>query len=99
MVVRPGEGRVPYVPLPRRRPAYSGKIVVAREEGIVEQQPYGSFIKLLCEETTGDERFTVGERTYRPGAAHTTEKRDSEAIHVQHEPDGKTPVWPNTSHL
>jgi mannose-6-phosphate isomerase-like protein (cupin superfamily) len=81
-VIRPGEGRVAYEPLPRRRPAYSGKIVVAREEGIVEQRPYGSFIKLMCEETTGDERFTVGERIYDPGTVVQVEQRDSEAIHI-----------------
>ncbi len=62
MVVRPGEGRVPYVPAERRQPAYAGKIVVPREEGIVEQHPFGTFVKLLCQETIGDERFTVGER-------------------------------------
>jgi oxalate decarboxylase/phosphoglucose isomerase-like protein (cupin superfamily) len=84
---------VPYVPLPRRRPAYSGKIVVAREEGIVEPRPYGSFIKLLCHETTGDERFTVGERTYDPGAAWTTEQRDSEALHFL-KGTGRFLAWP-----
>ena len=82
MVVRPGEGRVPYTPLPRRQPAYEGKIVVAREEGILEPRPYGSLLKLLCEETIGDERFTVGERTYNAGSTWATEQRDSEAIHV-----------------
>ena len=66
MVVRPGQGRVPYVPFERRTPAYSGKIVVAREDGIVEKHSQGSFIKLLCKETTGDEGFTLGERTYDP---------------------------------
>jgi len=83
MVVKPGEGRVPYVPLERRRPTYTGRIVVPREEGIVEQHPFGAFVKLLCQETTGDERFTVGERVYEPGRGPTlVEKRDSEAIHV-----------------
>jgi oxalate decarboxylase/phosphoglucose isomerase-like protein (cupin superfamily) len=82
MVVAPGEGRVPYTPLPRRRPAYSGKIVVAREEGILEPRDYGSELKLLCRENTGDERFTVAERTYHPGAARMVEQRDSEAIHI-----------------
>ena len=37
MVVRPGEGRVPYEPMERREPAYTGRIVVPREEGIVEK--------------------------------------------------------------
>lgn len=83
MVVRPGEGRVPYIPLDRRRPAYTGKIVVAREEGIIERHPLGTFIKLLCKETTGDERFTLGERIYDPGLKATPiEENDSEAIHV-----------------
>jgi mannose-6-phosphate isomerase-like protein (cupin superfamily) len=82
MAVLPGEGRVPYIPLPRRRPAYKGKIVVALDEGIAEDRPYGSFIKLLCRENTGDERFTVGERTYAPGAIAQVEQRDSEAIHI-----------------
>ena len=63
----PGEGRVPYIPPPPREPRYGGKIVVAREEGIVEQTSYGQFIRMLCEETTGDERFTVGERIHNPG--------------------------------
>jgi mannose-6-phosphate isomerase-like protein (cupin superfamily) len=81
-VVRPGEGRVPYTPLPRRRPAYTGPIVVAREEGIPESRPYGSAIKLLCRENIGDERFTVEERTYDPGAIAQVEQRDSEAIHI-----------------
>lgn len=82
MVVRPGEGRVPYVPMARRRPAYTGNIVVPRDQGVVEQHPYGTLVKLLCQENTGDERFTVGERTYDPGAQCVVEKRDSEAIHV-----------------
>lgn len=82
MAVRPGEGRVPYVPAPRRSPEYSGKIVVARDEGIVEKRSFGTFIKLLCQETTGDERFTLGERSYEPGVAVMTEQRESEAIHV-----------------
>ncbi|MDP2950403.1 MAG: cupin domain-containing protein [Chloroflexota bacterium] len=82
MVVRPGEGRVPYVPFERRTPAYSGKIVVAREDGIVEKHSQGSFIKLLCKETTGDERFTLGERIYEPGLKATPYDGDSEAIHV-----------------
>jgi mannose-6-phosphate isomerase-like protein (cupin superfamily) len=83
MVVQPGEGRVPYVPAPRRRPAYTGKIVVTREEGILERTAYGTFLKLLCQDTTGDERFTLGERTYEPGAVPVpVEQRDSEAIHI-----------------
>lgn len=83
MVVQPGEGRVPYVPLERRKPAYAGRIVVPRGEGIVEEHPFGMFIKLLCPETIGDERFTVGERIYNPSAKPVlVEKRDSEAIHV-----------------
>ena len=65
MGVLPGEGRVPYTPLARRRPAYSGEIVVPREAGIAESRPYGGFLKLLCLENCGDERFTVGERRYR----------------------------------
>ena len=83
MVVLPGEGRVPYAPHERRRPAYSGKIVVPREEGIVEEHPFGRFIKLLSRENTGDERFTFGERSYEPDReAPPVEKRDSEALHI-----------------
>ena len=70
-VVFPGQGREPYVPFEKREPAYTGKIVVPREEGIVERHPLGTFIKLLCEETTGDERFTLGERIYEPGLEAT----------------------------
>ena len=39
-------------------------------------------LRLLGEETIGDERFTVGERTYNAGSTWATEQRDSEAIHV-----------------
>ena len=78
----PGQGRVPYVPLPRREPAYTGKIVVTQEDGIVEDLPYGRFVKLLCEATTGDERFTVGERIIAPGASSGRLEADSEAVHV-----------------
>lgn len=82
-VARPGEGRVPYIPMERREPAYTGKIVVSRDEGIVEKHPLGTFIKLLCEETTGDERFTLGERIYEPGLhASPIEDGESEAIHI-----------------
>ena len=94
MVVRPGEGRVPYTPLERRTPAYAGRIVVAREEGIVQKVPYGTFIKLLCEETIGDERFTVGERIYDPGSGPVlVEKKDSEAIHIL-SGRGRLRAWP-----
>ena len=83
MVVLPGEGRVPYVPLERRHPAYTGEIVVPRENGIIEDHPFGTFIKLLCEENTGDERFTFGERIYEADReASPVEKRDSEAVHI-----------------
>ncbi len=80
--ILPGQGRVPYTPLPQRKPAYTGPIVVAREEGIVETLPYGRQIKLLCKENIGDERFTVAERTYNPGQVVQVEQRDSEAIHI-----------------
>ena len=93
-VVRPGEGRVPYVPFERRHPAYTGKIVVSREEGIVERHPLGTFIKLLCQETTGDERFTLGERIYDPGLEATPiEGSDSEAIHIL-KGKGILKAWP-----
>ena len=93
-VVRPGEGRVPYVPFEKREPAYTGEIVVAREEGIVEKHPLGTFIKLLCEETTGDERFTLGQRIYDPGLGATLiDKCDSEAVHVLRG-SGLLRVWP-----
>ncbi len=45
----PGEGRVPYIPPQPRDPTYSGRIVVPHEYGILEQTPYGSFLKILCE--------------------------------------------------
>jgi oxalate decarboxylase/phosphoglucose isomerase-like protein (cupin superfamily) len=79
----PGEGRVPYTPLPRRSPAYTGKIVVPREEGIVESHRWGRFIKLLCNEITGDDTFTLGERIYDPGrSVGPIEGGPSEAIHI-----------------
>lgn len=83
MPVLPGEGRVPYVPMERRNPAYTGKILVTREEAVVERHPWGTFLKLLCKETTGDERFTLGERAYEPGHRATPiERSDSGAVHV-----------------
>ena len=88
----PGQGREPYIPLPRRDPAYSGKIVVPREEGIVEPLPFGRLIKLLCEETTGDERFTVGERIIDAGAESEELTGDSKAIHIL-EGTGTLRVW------
>ena len=39
-------------------------------------------MKLLCEATTGDERFTVGERIIAPGASSGRLEADSEAVHV-----------------
>lgn len=91
--VLPGEGRVPYTPMPKREPAYSGEIVVPREKGIVEKHPLGTFIKLLCEETTGDERFTLGERIYDPGLEATPiEGADSEAVHIL-EGEGVLRAW------
>jgi quercetin dioxygenase-like cupin family protein len=91
--VLPGQGRVPYTPLPRRRPAYTGPIVVAREEGIVRPRPYGQQIDLLCQDNIGDERFTVAERTYNPGAVVPVEQRDSEAIHI-FSGQGEFRAWP-----
>ena len=88
----PGEGRVPYIPPPPREPRYGGKIVVAREEGIVEQTSYGQFIRMLCEETTGDERFSVGERIHNPGTVTEPRKSDSEAVHIL-EGEGTLRVW------
>jgi len=83
MPVLPGEGRVPYTPLPRKIPAYTGRIVVPREEGILEKHESGSFLKLLCKETTGDDTFTLGERTYAPGTrASVVDGGPSEAIHI-----------------
>lgn len=91
--VLPGQGRVPYTPLPHRRPAYTGPIVVAREEGIVRQKAYGQQIDLLCQENIGDERFTVAERTYNPGAVVQVEQKDSEAIHI-FSGQGEFRAWP-----
>lgn len=91
--ILPGQGRVPYTPLPKRRPAYTGPIVVAREDGIPEALPYGRQIKLLCQENIGDERFTVAERTYNPGQVVQVEQRDSEAIHV-FSGEGVFRAWP-----
>ena len=88
----PGEGRVPYIPPPPREPRYRGEVVVAREDGIVEQTSYGQFIHLLCEETIGDERFTVGERTHNPGTETEPGTTDSEAVHIL-EGDGVLRVW------
>jgi oxalate decarboxylase/phosphoglucose isomerase-like protein (cupin superfamily) len=90
----PGQGRVPYTPLRKKEPAYSGPIVVARDEGIVEEQPYGRSIKLLCNETVGDETFTLAERTYEPGReSQVVEKHDSEAVHIL-EGQGIYAAWP-----
>lgn len=80
--VLPGQGRVSYVPLPHRTPAYTGPIVVARHEGIVVQSATWTEVRLLCRENIGDERFTVAERTYHQGTVTAVEHRDSEAIHV-----------------
>ena len=92
--VLPGQGRVPYTPLPKKDPTYSGEIVVAREEGIVEDHPFGTFIKILCEENTGDDTFTLGERRYEPGRdAQMVEKRESEAVHIL-EGGGIFEAWP-----
>ena len=93
--VLPGQGRVPYTPLPRRQPLYQGPIVVAREEGIVEGTAYGQQIKLLCRENIGDERFTVAERTYDAGQTVEVEQRDSEAIHIL-KGRGEFRAWPKT---
>lgn len=90
--VVPGQGREPYIPMPRRDPAYSGKIVIPNEEGIVEQLPHGRLIKLLCEEHTGDERFTVGERIINAGAESAEIQADSEAVHIL-EGTGTLRVW------
>ena len=79
----PGQGRVPYTPLPRKEPAYSGPIVVSRDEGIVEEHLYGKSIKILCEETVGDDTFTLAERIYEPHKEPILiEKHDSEAVHI-----------------
>ena len=91
--VLPGEGRVAYIPQPHRRPAYTGPIVVAREEGIVQRTDYGQMLKLLCQENIGDERFTVAERTYNPGTVVPVEQRDSEAIHILRG-SGAFRAWP-----
>lgn len=80
--ILPGQGRVPYTPLPKKEPTYSGPIVVSRGEGIVEEQPYGKSIKLLCEETVGDDTFTLAERIYEPlKEPILVETHDSEALH------------------
>ncbi len=88
----PGEGRVPYIPPQPRDPTYSGRIVVPHEDGILEQTPYGSFLKLLCEEFTGDERFTLAERMFNPGIETDPIETDSEAIHIL-EGTGTLRVW------
>ena len=88
----PGEGRVPYIPPQPRDPTYSGRVVVPHEDGILEQTPYGSFLKLLCEEFTGDERFTLAERMFNPGAETDPIETDSEAIHIL-EGNGTLRVW------
>jgi oxalate decarboxylase/phosphoglucose isomerase-like protein (cupin superfamily) len=55
---------------------------------------YGTFRKLLCRETTGDERFTLGERIVDPGMeAAALEGNDSEAVHVL-TGRGLLRVWP-----
>ena len=78
----PGEGRVPYIPPQPREPRYSGEIVVANEDGVKEATEYGSFLKLLYEGNTGDERFTLAERTINPGTDTGEQETDSEAVHV-----------------
>ena len=94
MVVLPGQGRVPYTPLARRNPAYCGKLVVQNDEGIVERTAGGTFRKLLCRETTGDERFTLGEWTCDPQKeASALEGDDSKALHVL-KGNGLLQVWP-----
>ena len=46
---------------------YTGKIIVENGEGVREETAWGSFNKLLCEETTGDAHFTFGEMRVAPG--------------------------------
>ncbi|MDA1347867.1 MAG: hypothetical protein O3A47_03240, partial [Chloroflexi bacterium] len=81
-------------PLPKKEPTYSGPIVVARDEGIVEEHPYGKYVKLLCDETVGDDTFTLAERIYEPGRESlVVEKHDSEAVHIL-EGQGTYEAWP-----
>ena len=48
----------------------------------MEEQPYGKSIKLLCEETVGDDTFTLAERIYEPlKEPILVETHDSEALH------------------
>jgi oxalate decarboxylase/phosphoglucose isomerase-like protein (cupin superfamily) len=46
---------------------YTGKIIVTNKEGIRQQHAWGTFNKLLCQETTGDANFTFGEMHYTLG--------------------------------
>ena len=92
--IMPGQGRVPYTPLPRKEPAYSGAIVVSRDEAIVEDRPYGKSLKLLCNENVGDDTFTLAERIYEPGREPLeVRKHDSEAVHIL-EGQGLYEAWP-----
>ena len=93
--ILPGQGKVPYTPLPKKEPAYSGPIVVSRDEGIVEEHSYGKSIKLLCEETVGDDTFTLAERIYEPHKEPIlVEKHDSEAVHIL-KGEGFYEAWPS----
>ena len=60
----PGQGRVPYTPLPKKEPAYSGPIVVARDEGIalVLVEQHATVALGLTEDAIVIERGVVAHR-------------------------------------
>ena len=71
---------------------YTGKIIVKNGEGIREEHEWGTFNKLLCEETTNDPNFTFGELSYVPGGVRGP-LRGHEAFHCLRG-RGILRVWP-----
>ncbi len=74
---------------------YTGKIVVANDEGIREQHSWGTFNKLLCEETISDPNFSFGEFHYNPGAVRGPSE-GHEAFHCL-KGTGVLKAWPDNT--
>jgi len=71
---------------------YTGKIIVENGDGVVEEHDWGQLNKLLCRETTGDERFTFGEAHYAAGGARGPVS-GHEAFHCL-SGEGTLTAWP-----
>ena len=71
---------------------YTEKIIIENDEGIRETHEWGTLNKLVCEETTGDGNFTVGEIIYNPGGVRGPVTGD-EAFHCLRG-EGVFKAWP-----